>query len=95
MHFEFDGAILTRAMRETFRWRQTAIPPQPVALSEAFANDREKQAQWMAFIRRHQFETAPATLAEATQVIASFLQPVIHALVDELPFNGHWQPGGP
>jgi hypothetical protein len=94
-HFDFDGATVAQAIRETFRWRQTVISPEPVALSETFANDREKQAQWAAFIRRHQFEAAPSTLIEATQIIATFLQPVIEALVVEKTFNKHWQAGGP
>ena len=94
-YFDFDGATVARAIRETFRWRQTVIPPEPVALSEPFANDREKQTQWAAFIRRHQFETAPSTLTEATQIIATFLQPVIQALVVEKTFNKHWLAGGP
>ena len=93
--FDFDGATVAQAIRETFHWRQTVIPPEPVALSETFANNQEKQAQWTAFIRRHQFETAPSTLTEATKIIASFLQPVIQALVGEKTFNKHWQAGGP
>jgi hypothetical protein len=93
--FEFDGPILAQAIRETFRWRQTVIPARPVAFSEAFIHDHEKQAQWGAFIRRHQLDLAPPTLMEAIQVIAALLQPVIQTLVDEQLFNGRWQPGGP
>jgi len=94
-HFEFDGSILAQAIRETFHWRQTALPLAPVAFGDGFA--REKQDQWEAFIRRHRLEKegAPATLREATQVIAGFLQPVLHALLEERPFDQRWAPGGP
>jgi hypothetical protein len=43
--FEFDGAILAQAIRETFRARQTTLSHTPAAFSDVFANDREKQAQ--------------------------------------------------
>jgi len=94
-HFDFDGSILAQAIRETFHWRQTVLPPSPVAFSDAFARDREKQAQWVAFIRRLRLEDAPATLYEAIQVIATFLQPVIQALSERQPFDRRWPPGGP
>lgn len=94
-HFDFDGSILAQAIRETFRWRQTTLPRRPVAFTDAFAKDREKQAQWAAFIGRHRLEDTPATLHEAIQVIASFLQPVIQALSEEQHFDRRWPPGGP
>jgi hypothetical protein len=92
--FDFDGSILAQAIHETFRWRRTTLPLTPVAFSDAFAQDREKQAQWVAFIRRLRLEGAPATLHEAIQVIAVFLQPVIQALLEGQRFDQHWSPGG-
>ena len=93
--FEFDGAILAQAVRETFRSRQTTLLQTPVALSDSFANDRERQAQWTAFIRRIQTENVPVSFSGAVQEIKAFLQPVIQALIDEQPFSKHWSPGGP
>ena len=93
-HFDFDGPILAQAIRETFRWRQTALPRTPVAFSDAFAQDREKQAQWVAFIGRHRLEDAPATLHETIHVIAAFLRPVIQALSEGQRFDQRWSPGG-
>ena len=95
--FDFDGSILAQAIRETFRWRQTTLPLTPVAFSDGFAQDREKQIQWDAFIRRHRLEKQgmPVTLHEAIQVIAAFLQPVIQALSEGQRFNQRWSPGGP
>jgi len=93
-HFDFDGSILAQAIRETFRWRQTTLPLTPVAFSDAFTQDREKQAQWAAFVLRHGLEDTPVTLYETIQVIATFLQPVIQALSEEQHFDRHWSPGG-
>jgi hypothetical protein len=94
-HFDFDGPILAQAIRETFRWRQTPLPPSPVAFSDAFARDPEKQAQWAVFIGRHRLQDTPATLHEAVQVIAAFLQPVIQALLEGQRFDRQWPAGGP
>ncbi len=93
--FDFDGSILAQAIRETFRWRQTVLPPSPVAFSDTFARDREKQAQWEAFIRRFRLQVAPATLYETVQIIAAFLWPVIQALSEGQRFDRRWPPGGP
>jgi len=93
--FDFEGTILARAISETFHRRRTAFPTAPVAFSDTFAQDREKQAQWVAFIRRHHIGDSPTTLHEAVQLIAAFLQPAIHALSAGQPFSRHGPPGGP
>jgi hypothetical protein len=93
--FDFDGSILTRAIRETFHQRETTLPVTPVAFSKAFAQDEKKQTQWVAFIHRNQLENTPATLVETIHVIATFLQPAVHALSEGSRFDREWSPGGP
>jgi hypothetical protein len=96
--FSFEGAALTQAIRATFRQRRTVVAASPVAFSDAFAHDPEKQAQWAAFLRRYRLEEEtgiPPTLYETIQVIASFLRPVLQALADERDFDRQWSPGGP
>jgi len=69
-----------------------------VAFSDEFTRDPEKQAQWDAFLRRYRLgeETGiPTTLYKIVQVIASFLRPVLQALVEERDFDRRWSPGGP
>lgn len=94
-HFGFDGSTLAQAIHETFRRRQTTLSGVPIAFSDGFAQDAEKRAQWIAFVRRHRFEDAPTTLHEVIQVIAPFLQPVIRALSEGQKFNRQWLPCGP
>lgn len=93
--FAFDGPVLARAVRETFRQRQTTLQASPVAFTTTFTEDPDKQAQWAAFIRRHPFEQEPPTLRGAIRVIKTLLQPVVEALMKEQPFEGHWPIGGP
>jgi hypothetical protein len=51
--FDFDGALLARAIRATFERRKTALPTTtPVALTPAFAEDATKKTQWSGFVRK-------------------------------------------
>ena len=93
-----EGATLTQAIQATFLQRRTAITASPIAFSDAFARNPEKQAQWAAFLRRYRLSKEagiPTTLYETVQIIASFLRPVLQALVDEGDFDRRWLPGGP
>lgn len=50
--FEFDDTLIN-AVRATFARRGTPIPKTlPIGLSDAFAEDTAKQAQWRAFLRK-------------------------------------------
>jgi len=54
--FEFDGDLLKTALQATFSRRKTLLPADvPAGLSDEFAEDRLKQSQWTAFIRRTRF----------------------------------------
>ncbi len=58
-----DRAELRRAIGATFARRGLALPDDwPVGLSDAFAGDPAKQAQWMGFLRRNGLDRV--TLAE-------------------------------
>ena len=102
MRGTFDGPTLAQAIRATFEHRQTALQATPVALTPAFAERSDKQAQWRAFIRRldsgrdhDPAGEAPPILAEAVLAIAAFLSPVTSALIAGQPFEQHWLAGGP
>ena len=58
-HGPFDGDLLTRAIRSTFRHRGTTIDATPVGLTEAFSADLARAVQWRAFVRRSRFESEP------------------------------------
>jgi hypothetical protein len=52
-----DDAELRHAIEATFARRQTAMPATlPVGLSEAFAEDANKQMQWKAFLRKNKLD---------------------------------------
>jgi hypothetical protein len=93
--FQFDGLVLAQAIRQTFEWRQTTFSTDPVAFTDAFARNPEKEMQWRAFVDRHRLQDAPDTLYETVQMLSAFLLPIVQALSDGTPFDRRWSPGGP
>ena len=93
--FAFEGGVLAAAVRETFARRGLEIDPRPVALTDEFAADVAKAAQWRGFLRKNRLEGAPADLAEAVAAIAAFLGPVAEALFEGRESKGPWAAPGP
>lgn len=70
--FTFDPNRVARAIAATFARRKTPIPLElPDALTDGFAGDPAKLAQWAAFTRG--IETAPADLGQVIEEIRDFL----------------------
>ena len=94
--FDFDGQTLASAVRATFERRQTAIPKTtPEGLDKDFAEDQEKQRQWVAFVRREPLLVAAPDLSETVSEITSFALPVIKAASSGVEFRLSWLDGGP
>ncbi len=95
-HESFDGSVLSGAIRDTFRRRNTVIPTElPMALSHEFATDAGKMAQWEAFLRRIKEGPVPTDLGEVIERLVAFLGPVLAALRDQEEFSSQWPQGGP
>jgi hypothetical protein len=94
--FPFDGSTLAEAIRATFGRRGTALPDGiPPGLSDLFAQDRAKQAQWNAFIRKGKLDGAPQLLEPVILRLREFLDPPTETLRAGEPFAPMWEPGGP
>ena len=93
--FDFDGGILAAAVRETFARRGLDVDSCPVALTDEFAADASKAAQWRGFLRKNRLEGAPADLAEVVAAISAFLRPITKALHEGRAFEDRWRAPGP
>jgi predicted nucleotidyltransferase component of viral defense system len=94
--FEFDGAVLARAIEATFARRRTAIPrATPVALTEAFALEPDKMTQWSAFLSRNRLDVGGVEFADVIQQLRRFLEPCLSALADGREWDKTWPEGGP
>lgn len=93
-HSDFDGDTLRQAILATFNRRKTALNGQvPFGLTDGFAQDSQKQIQWLAFLGKNQLEAV--TLNEVIATLATFMLPVIKAAGCNAGFSARWQAGGP
>ncbi|NLS94018.1 MAG: nucleotidyl transferase AbiEii/AbiGii toxin family protein [Planctomycetaceae bacterium] len=93
--FEFDGTTLATAIAKTFARRETALEIPPYALTESFAADSVKIAQWNAFLRKSRITPSPGALAEVIAAIAAFLMAPAQAANESRTFSAQWTPPGP
>lgn len=88
-HSDFEGTVLSRAIRATFERRGTAIPDSlPIGLSHEFAHDIQKEKQWQAFLRKNALEHA--SLPMAVEALRDFLLPVLTATANGGSHDLQW-----
>jgi len=93
--FDFDGQTLAAAIKKTFSNRGTQLPSQLNTLTDHFAQDPSKKAQWRGFIRKNILKNVPEELSEVVSGIADFLGPVIDTLTADQTLKGTWNAHGP
>jgi hypothetical protein len=93
--FEFDGQMLSEAMRNIFRRRSTLLPDKvPMASTDEFREDTQKQTQWRAFVRKSKPEGVSQDINAVIGEVATFSMPVLEAARSEKLFELAWPPGG-
>ncbi len=93
--FDFDGGLLTRAIRATFERRKTPLPTTtPVALTMVFADDPTKKTQWSGFVRKADIDDA-GSLAETIATVAAFAERPLLAAVQGTSRSATWHAPGP
>lgn len=90
---DFDGAAMSRAIRETFVRRRTPIVATPVGLTSRFGLEPSKQRQWEAFVSKNRIDASKGFEAWVLRV-AFFAGPVLTALSRGEVLSGRWQAGG-
>jgi predicted nucleotidyltransferase component of viral defense system len=94
--FQFDGNILSQAIKATFIRRGTGIPSDsPVAFTKEYFANPDKKTQWQAFLRTSKLENEKLGLSEVVDDIQRFLLPLLIASAKDKPFTEYWSVGGP
>lgn len=89
-NFDFDGALLQKAIRATFAARATVFPQTlPIALTDAFARNAAVAADWKGFIRRGKI-TADTDFKAVIESLRGFFAPLIEAESQNADFERHW-----
>lgn len=94
--FNFDGLLLSDAVKKTFAKRETDLPADkaPVAFTEEFYKDEMKQKQWKGFCDKNRRYIRNLSLREVCLAIVEFLMPVADAVAQNKPFRQHWNSPG-
>ncbi|MBD2692570.1 nucleotidyl transferase AbiEii/AbiGii toxin family protein [Anabaena catenula] len=94
-NFEFQGDLLSQAFINTFQRRKTEIPvKEPLALTEEFANDSDKQKQWQAFKNKLKIVDTPNSFGELINEIKDFIMPPCLAAAENETFDKLWNTSG-
>lgn len=94
--FDFDGALLSDAIKATFKRRGTEIPSDtPLALTHEFSRDLQKAKQWQAFVKKSNLDQHHATLDDVVANITRFVMPPLQAIRGSQHFPMTWPKGGP
>ena len=86
--FDFDGKVLTEALKKTFENRGHVFNVEQFEQVMAFENDEAMQKKWKAFCRK--IDTKTDSYSTVLRTIRSFLRKPIVAAIDKKPFNEHW-----
>jgi len=92
--FSFEETVLAAAIRATFAARNTPLPTGPItALSADFAADRNKQTQWVAFVRQAAVAEQTPDLPAVVTRLREFLEPLMYPLNPDGKAFARWTPG--
>lgn len=90
---QFDGSILSVALRQTLENRSTEAI-QFAELSNELTETDDKQKQWVAFLKKAMV-TAPEEFAVVLDEISDTLSPVLDAILKDIDFTSVRDAGGP
>ena len=92
-NYDFRGNALVEAIKQTFAQRDTAVESAPVCFSSAFAQDKGKQKQWEAFVKRSAITGVALDFLEVVEAVKLFLGPPAVAIQNETQFDTNWIAG--
>jgi predicted nucleotidyltransferase component of viral defense system len=93
--FKFHRDLLCQAIENTFNRRKTEIPiKEPLAFTQEFTNDPDKQKQWTAFLKKSNIGELQLKLDDVVAVIKNFIMPLCIASTKNESFNKVWNVEG-
>lgn len=91
-NFDFDGAEVSEALKETFNHRGTAFDD-IVAFEAGFSDDYTRVSRWNAFVKKKR-AMMKEEFIEVVEEMKNFLEPIVQHLLTDKPFEGKWDAGG-
>jgi len=88
----FQSNRLKKAIESTFYIRKTPVPDNPLVFRVEFYENKERQKQWAAFLRKLRLHDINQEFSEIMKKIINFLEPVIISIGDRTRINKSWDP---
>ena len=86
--FDFDGGVLTEALRKTFSNREHSFSPEQFRQVMSFADDAAMQKKWKAFVRK--INTKTDDYSTVLMTIQNFLEQPFTAAVKNIKCTERW-----
>ena len=86
--FDFDGGVLTEALRKTFSNREHSFTPEQFEQVMNFGDDVAMQKKWKAFIRK--INTKTDDYGTVLRTIQNFLEQPFMAAAENKTFTERW-----
>lgn len=86
--FDFDGGVLTEALRKTFSNREHSFSLEQFKQVMSFADDAAMQKKWKAFIRK--LNTKTDDYGTVLRTIQNFLEQLFTAAAENETFTERW-----
>ena len=86
--FDFDGWILSEALRKTFANREHSFTIEQFEQVMRFDSDAAMQKKWRAFVRK--IDTKTDDFSTVLKIIKAFLTKPFSAMIDEKEFVEKW-----
>ena len=86
--FDFDGEVLTEALRKTFSNREHSFTLEQFDQVMSFADDAAMQKKWKAFVRK--INTSTYDYGIVLKILRKFLEHPFTAVTEDKPFTGLW-----
>ena len=92
VHSKLDFDTLKKAIELTFLKRKTILPENPTIFESEFHNNKEKQQQWMAFLRKNKIKEITYNFNEVMERITKLLKPIVITGQDKTIEEKTWAP---
>lgn len=77
INYDFCGNRLKKAIESTFKRRKTIVPVNPLIFRTEFHNDKGRQRQWAAFLRKSRLANTDKSFNQIMERITKFLKPIV------------------
>ena len=86
------GNRLKKAIESTFKRRKTIVPISPLVFRTEFHNDKGRQRQWTAFLRKSRIANIDKSFNQIMERITKFLKPIVISIKNKTQIEKSWYP---